>query len=121
MENLKKCPFCGGGFRVNCRGAYEHENENCFLHGKELKNAKDVEAWNNRATEAELRASVIDEFAEHMKEILKSSKEAYENMAFTYAVDGSNNKYIYEGKIEENRSIERCVDEIASQMKGEKE
>lgn len=130
MENLKKCPFCGSKAKIienNDWGTIQiccsNEFETCYILPctEELYHLHEAEyEWNKRAYEAELRANVIDEFAEKVKEILKSSKEAYENMAFTYAMGGSNNKhmkYIYEGKIDEIRSIEQCVEKIASQMK----
>lgn len=71
MAELKKCPFCGGEAKeivilgrdgvscVECGAMFRAEWE---------EEAKDVvNRWNNRATEAEIRAKAIDEFAEKLK------------------------------------------------------
>ena len=47
-DKLKNCPFCGGGFRVNYRGAYEHDVSDCILKGIEIRNAAEIKAWNTR-------------------------------------------------------------------------
>lgn len=72
---LRECPFCGGeakidiaptedGYRVACKrifgcGAkfewFDKENEA-------------IEAWNNRATEAEIRKKTIDDVFEFLKD-----------------------------------------------------
>jgi hypothetical protein len=68
MAELKKCPFCGG--------EAEHEvfNDGFFTLGRvECKQCRAmlttppnivIKAWNNRPTEAEIRAKAIEEFAE---------------------------------------------------------
>ena len=78
MADLKPCPFCGGGFRVNCRGVYEHDNENCFLHGKELKNAKDVEEWNTRKPEETVVAKLEKEMDDSSGVYYCGERNAYE-------------------------------------------
>jgi Lar family restriction alleviation protein len=75
MAELKKCPFCGGEakFTYSVNGSHMHihcEDTNCI--GSTIMNdyeteAEAIEAWNNRATESEIRAKAIDEFAEKLK------------------------------------------------------
>lgn len=48
IDRLKSCPFCDGKFRINYRGAYEHDSKGCILNGLEIKNHKEVEQWNTR-------------------------------------------------------------------------
>lgn len=67
---LLPCPFCGKGFRVNCRGAYEHDNEECLLHGLEIRNANQMQKWNTRKQ--------IERIADRLKEeieVLEDFKE----------------------------------------------
>ena len=96
MAELKKCPFCGSeavqtfntrfGYQIFC------ENTHCFMNeivtqnmGKSEESV--IEAWNNRATEADIRASVINEFAEKMKWEIKNSIGISKRVAdFTRAV-----------------------------------
>ena len=86
MAELKKCPFCGGkafvdyhkfwdektkDFTVKTYGAFcDKCGSNSWQHYRTEEEA--IEAWNNRATEAELRANVIDEFAERLKPYLNT-------------------------------------------------
>lgn len=80
MAELKKCPFCGSKAKV-----LNHYNEGtveiccanefgiCYIapHTEEGFHLHEVERdWNNRATEAEIRAKAIEEFAEKLKESL---------------------------------------------------
>lgn len=84
MAELKKCPFCGGEaylyksenllgdlfFGVDC------ESNECIVHTMTAEyptEEKAIEAWNNRATEADIRAKAIDEFAEKLKNFCESS------------------------------------------------
>ena len=71
MAELKKCPFCGG------EAEYEKFNDGFFVWGRvECKcgamlttpSLTTIEAWNNRVTEAEIRAKAIDEFVKAIKE-----------------------------------------------------
>lgn len=65
MAELKKCPFCGG------EAEYEVFNDGFFTWGRvECKQCgamittppvNTIEAWNNRATEADIRAMALDE------------------------------------------------------------
>ena len=68
LKKLRECPFCGGEAKeililgrdgvscVECGAMFRAEWE---------EEAKDVvNRWNNRATETEIRAKAIDEFAE---------------------------------------------------------
>ena len=72
MAELKKCPFCGGEakFLKNGAGCFQVYCDNCevrqyaYAH-KDKEEA--IESWNNRATEAEIRAQAIDEAVEEMK------------------------------------------------------
>lgn len=45
---LLPCPLCGKGFRKNRINAYEHDNEECILHGLEISNEKLLKQWNTR-------------------------------------------------------------------------
>lgn len=75
MAELKKCPFCGGEakftYSVNGNCMHIHcEDANCI--GSTIMNdyeteAEAIKAWNNRATESEIRAKAIDEAVEEMK------------------------------------------------------
>ncbi len=80
MTELKKCPFCGGEAKeililgrdgvscVECGAMFRAEWE---------EEAKDVvNRWNNRATEAEIRAMAIDEFAEKLGRLCENSAMA---------------------------------------------
>ena len=75
MTDLKKCPFCGGEakivrdnsivnypqYQVRCK------NISCTIRPKTNWGSDRQEIighWNNRVTEAEIRAKAIDEFAE---------------------------------------------------------
>ena len=111
MAELKKCPFCGSKAKV-----LNHYNEGtveiccadefgiCYIapHTEEGFHLHEVERdWNNRATEAEIRAKAIDEFAE---EILKNSQTANRsvfNRDYTIIIHKS------------------VIDEIAEQLKEE--
>ena len=84
MAELKKCPFCGG------EAEYEEFNDGFFTWGRvECKcgamlttpPVTTIEAWNNRVTEAEIRAKAIDEFAEKLG-------EEFSEKAGTIKVDG---------------------------------
>lgn len=66
MAELKKCPFCGG------EAKYEEFNDGFFTWGRvecqcgvmlTTPTVATIKAWNNRVTEAEIRAKAIDEFA----------------------------------------------------------
>lgn len=74
MAELQKCPFCGGEaevvkvhsgvamfpYTVVCKSDECSASVGVFKETIE----KAIEAWNNRPTEAEIRAMAIDEFAE---------------------------------------------------------
>ena len=47
-SNLLPCPLCGKGFIKNSINAYEHDNEECILHGFEISNEKLLKQWNTR-------------------------------------------------------------------------
>ena len=74
MAELKKCPFCGGEATVK-----RHHNRysdwwlvSCSKCGiSQTGNAHEfsfeaIEAWNNRATEAEIREKAYADFVEHI-------------------------------------------------------
>lgn len=79
MADLKKCPFCGGEAKI-CDGSNDIVGSQYEIRCKEINCAirpktewhisleEAISHWNNRATEAEIRAKGIDEFAERMKE-----------------------------------------------------
>ena len=76
MAELKKCPFCGGEaevvkvhsgvamfpYTVVCKSNECSASVGVFKETRE----KAIEVWNNRATESEIRAKAIDEFAEKL-------------------------------------------------------
>ena len=123
MAELKKCPFCGGEVKIYSESVdaetevYHFECNNCnsdtyfdFCDKEEA-----IEAWNTRATEAELRANVIDEFAEKME------LEVSESIVWSMLADFSKEKTF-------DYTAEKIVDyvidvskRVAKQMKGEKE
>lgn len=117
-ELNNRCPCCGseikGGVQLTGYGYMNRQYIQCDACGLKMETQYNIDGlsqthlkaitddlirrWNNRATEAELRASVIDEFAERLKA----------NMVRTL---GGNCIMI----------SQNMLDEIASQMKGEKE
>jgi len=70
---------------------------------------KAIEAWNNRATEAELRANVIDEFAEAMKKICAERPL------------GTDREKWIPLYVHEDGTWHSLIDDVVAQMKGEKE
>ena len=70
MAELKKCPFCGGEAELNYYGSesipfYSVSCKECGCNQEtSIHKEAVINAWNIRETEAEIRASVIDEFAE---------------------------------------------------------
>lgn len=111
---IKNCPFCNSDeIRIGeCRecgghGSYDTlvfvKCEKCggkvekddYYYGSKVKTVV-IEAWNTRPTEAEIRAKVIEEFAEKIEESLS-----------------------YEGRGEVVSLIAQMVAEIAEQLKGE--
>lgn len=68
-DRLKSCPFCGGNFRINYRGAYEHDSKGCILDGLEIKNHKEIEQWNTRKP--------IKKIVEKLETWAKSSERLY--------------------------------------------
>lgn len=125
MAELKKCPFCGGDclyktFEVNdlgdeipvifcnwCKVVFKVENDSPFLNCKDTYKyleEKNIKAWNNRATEAEIKAKAIDEFAEKLnKKITDFVLEHQNQLTFVSGVSMG----------------WKFVDEIAEQLKGE--
>lgn len=136
-ELINRCPCCGseikGGVQLTGYVYMNRQYIQCDACGLKMETQYKIDGlsqthlkaitedlirrWNNRANEAELRANVIDEFAERMKiifgegiipdeEKMKYEKNAKEmicgqNVTFKVAI--------------------KLVDEIALQMKGEKE
>ncbi len=106
MAELKKCPFCGGE-------AYLYKSENllgdlffgvdcgsneCIVHTMTAEyptEEKAIKAWDNRVTEADIKAKAIDEFAEKLKE------------SFTFT-------NYFEGKC-----FNEHIEKLAEQLKGE--
>lgn len=107
-ELIKLCPFCGGEAEV-----YEGERERniydshtfgyvdteyytvygvgctaCNSIMAEFSSEEEaIEAWNNRATEAEIRAMAITAMSKAMKEFYPSCKGAYRDFdVFFHAV-----------------------------------
>ena len=85
-ELIKPCPFCGGeavqtfntrfGYQIFC------ENTHCFMNEITTQNIGKseetvIEQWNNRVTEAEIRAKAIDEFLEKIKPLIYGMQVKY--------------------------------------------
>lgn len=81
MAELKKCPFCGSGvakIKVGSPFMWEHAIE-CADCGASTKvigaftpssaRKRAIEAWNNRPTEADIRAMALNEVLEKVKVI----------------------------------------------------
>ena len=115
MAELKKCPFCGG--EAHERTAYPVDEsglemnmyivgcKNCDIEFSWLWNKEcAAELWNNRATEAEIRAKAIDEFAEKLKAIVEKDLANPDLMLMCKQCG------IWKAK---------DIDEIAEQLKGE--
>ncbi len=119
MAELKKCPFCGGEAKLNyvgtCIPLYFVSCEECGCKQESsIHKEAVINSWNNRATEAEIRAK-----AEHTYENChnitcrrKCQKDGY-NMAIDEFAEKL--KPIYKGIT----IAEKVIDEIAEQLKGE--
>ena len=78
-DKLKPCPFCGGeammhttgdgdGYRVACKRILGCGAKFEWFDREE----EAIEAWNNRATEAEIRNKAISEFAKRVRHKIMS-------------------------------------------------
>ena len=73
MAELKKCPFCGGEAYKYISGSVSNGVfaevicKGCYSRTDRLKENLAIEAWNNRVTEADIRAKAIEKFAEKLK------------------------------------------------------
>ena len=107
MAELKKCPFCGGEAysykSKNLLGemfwGIECESNECIVHTMTAEyptEEKAIEQWNNRATEAEIRAKAISEFAEKLGRLCENSAMALDryNGRPLYSKDGKWNDLI---------------------------
>lgn len=74
MAELKKCPFCGGEAELNYYGSESMPfysisckecgcNQDTSIHKEAV-----INAWNNRATEAEIRAKALSDFIEAVRQ-----------------------------------------------------
>jgi len=117
MAELKKCPFCGGEAELVEQKHREYASThyvkckicNCKTIERPAVN-KIIDAWNNRSTEEELRAAVINEFAERLNAKIEKVHSAPEKeSAYNHAW-----KTVC-------RIIQSNLETIAEQMKGEKE
>jgi len=120
MAELKKCPYCGGEAKIiedNTIVEYPQyqircKNVACTIRPKtnwHVDKQEAIKHWNNRASEAELRENVIEEFAEA---IMVKATELSE-------------KVVFDGRLVGDALSLDCVSdmvvEIASNLKGEKE
>lgn len=117
MAELKKCPFCGG--EAELYQYYPYLRKRCLStvrckscranSGTWGRKDKAIESWNNRATEAELRANVIDEFAEALKKICAERPL------------GTDREKWIPLYVHEDGTWHSLIDDVVAQMKGEKE
>lgn len=108
-ELIKPCPFCGGEAKLNyvgtCIPLYFISCEKCGCKQESsIHKEAVINAWNNRATEAEIRAKAIEEFAGKLnKKFTNFILEHQGQLAFVSGVSMG----------------WKFVDEIAEQLKGE--
>ena len=75
MAELKKCPFCGGEVKISTEQVdavtevYNFVCSSCdsYTYFDYCDREESIEAWNNRVTEADIRAMAIEEFASELK------------------------------------------------------
>ena len=94
MAELKKCPFCGGKAysykSKNLLGemfwGIECESNECIVHtmiAEYPTEEKAIEQWNNRVTEADIRAKAISDIFEIMyNAVAHSSDHDERSMAY---------------------------------------
>lgn len=114
MAELKKCPFCKS---ENLYIIHDKKSikRNTFVECQNCKATAPIEAWNNRATEAEIRAMAYDEFAEKLKAELRDS------------IIPDEQKFQYERKTQERICVQnvafkiiiKLVEQLAEQLKEE--
>ena len=133
MAELKKCPFCRSGVAKIKTGSpfmWEHAIEcaDCGASTKiigaitpSIARKRAIEAWNNRVTEAEIRAKAISDTIEAIKEHTKivgsTTCEDLEQLA-EQLKDGTsdvNNKCFARG-CDHNNLDSTCMYEDASKM-----
>ena len=98
MAELKKCPFCGGEVKIIAEQVdartmeYQFICSNLDCHSNTYFDYCDreeaIEAWNNRATEAEIRVSAIDDAMEKLAEEICTGGGCLKDRKCTYK--GSN-------------------------------
>ena len=88
LKKLRECPFCGGEAKIDW---YEDDSNkthwfiyccdcSCELSfNTETSKEEAIETWNSRATEAEIRAKAIDEFAEKAIKIVYEANNRRRN------------------------------------------
>lgn len=64
MNELKKCPFCGGELRWNMHKLYEHNKTGCILDGFEFA-AINKDKWNTRKPVEDVLEKLEEECAEY--------------------------------------------------------
>lgn len=87
-DRLKSCPFCDGEFRINYRGAYEHDSKGCILNGLEIKNHKEMEQWNTRKP--------MDRIVEKLEELPDVNSDYWNT---TYLIDREDVIEIVKGEV----------------------
>ena len=130
MAELKKCPFCGEEAEVVKvhRGVAMFpytvvcKSDECSASVGVFKETREeaIEAWNNRPTESDIRASVIDEFAEKLKaEILEEIYDVSERQRL-YEVNSEMSTTCSHimGTLRDVRN--RIIGSVAEQLKGDK-
>ena len=111
MAELKKCPFCGGEAELHIGYvSYSVICENCNIEVFCRRTKEEtIEAWNKRATESEIRAKAIDEFAEKLKESVDKNFRHF----ITTDTDG------FEWLTTD--SVHTHINEVAEQLRGNEE
>lgn len=80
-KSLLQCPFCGEGFRINCTGAYEHDNEQCILHGLEICNDAQLEKWNTRKPVKKVLERLESQAKQYMHRAIEHEEKGFQLIA----------------------------------------
>ena len=126
MKELKKCPFCGGEVKIHSEQVDARTVLDNFVCGKCCANTyfdftdreEAIEQWNNRLTEAEIRAKAIDEFSSLLVARFERSIDGDETCISRLKGIESRKKIRYwEARVETHKKAIEKVQRTAEQMK----